>query len=356
MFWIIGGASLIHELTKYLDSIESAASPFFHAINDQLHHVEWNGFTFYDMIFPLFLFIAGVAMPFSLTNRLNRGEDKIKLMRHVIQRGLILVLLGIVYNNGLFQSSFDEMRFPSVLGRIGLAYMFAGLIVLNTKFLGQIYWFVGLLLGYWTAMMWLPLPGHTAGVLTMEGSLAGYIDSHLIPGRLYKGVHDSEGLLATIPAISTALLGALTGLFLSPDSRQFQPWMKAVWLVIAGVTLLCLGKGWDLVFPINKNLWSSSFVVYVGGWSLIFLSFFYLIIDVFGFKKWAIIFTVIGLNPILIYMAPKFFNFSYTANAFFGGLAGFNEDFKPVIMVIAALAIKWLLLYFLYRKKLFLRI
>lgn len=350
MFWIMGGAGLVHALTAYFDW------SFLHAVNDQLHHVEWDGFTFYDMIFPLFLFIAGVAMPFSLTNRLNRGEDKKKLMRHVIQRGLVLVALGIIFNNGLFKTTFAEMRFPSVLGRIGLAYMFAGLIVLNTKLRGQVLWFVGLLLGYWAAMAWLPLPGHIAGDLSMEGSLAGYIDSLLIPGRLHKGAHDPEGLLSTIPAVSTALLGALTGLFLSPESRRLQPWMKAVCLALAGTALLWLGKFWDPLFPINKNLWSSSFVVYVGGWSLVFLSVFYLVIDVFGFKKWAIFFTVIGLNPILIYMAPKFINFGYTANAFFGGLAGFFPGLKPVIMITATLAIKWLLLYFLYRKKVFLRI
>jgi predicted acyltransferase len=350
MFWIIGGAGLVHALTAYFDW------PLLHTINDQLHHVEWDGFTFYDMIFPLFLFIAGVAMPFSLTKRLARGEDKRKLMRHVIQRGLVLVVLGIIMNNGLFQTVFSEMRFPSVLGRIGLAYMFAGLIVLNTRLWGQVLWFGGLLLGYWALMMWLPLPGHVAGSLTMEGSLAGYLDSRLIPGRLYKGVHDPEGLLATLPAIGTALLGALTGLFLSPESRRLEPWMKAVCLALAGTALLWLGKFWDPLFPINKNLWSSSFVVYVGGWSLLLLSIFYLVIDVFGCKKWALFFTVIGLNPILIYMAPKFINFGYTADAFFGGFAGFFPGLQPVLMVIATLAIKWLLLYFLYRKKVFLRI
>ncbi len=351
MFWIMGGASLIHALTAYFDW------GFLHTINAQLHHVEWDGFTFYDMIFPLFLFIAGVAMPFSLTKRLQRGEEKIKLTRHVIQRGLILVLLGIVYNNGLFQTSFAEMRFPSVLGRIGLAYMFAGLIVINTKMIGQALSFVGLLLAYWAMLKWIPVPGQGAGILTMEGSLVSYVDSHLIPGRLYKGVHDPEGLLATIPAVATALLGALTGIFLSPESRRLQPWMKAVCLALAGTALLWLGKFWDPFFPINKNLWSSSFVVYVGGWSLIFLSVFYFIIDVLGFKKWAIFFTVIGLNPILIYMAPKFIDFSYTANAVFKGFAdSFAASFAPVLMVTAVLAVKWLLLYLLYRKKVFLRI
>jgi len=351
MFWIIGGASLVHALTDYFDW------NFLRVIDSQLHHVDWHGFAFYDMVFPLFLFIAGVAMPFSLTKRLQRGEEKRQLILHVVIRGLILVLLGIIYNNGLFKTPFTDMRFPSVLGRIGMAYLFAGLIVLNTNLRGQILWFVGLLLAYWGMLKWIPVPGHGTGSLTMDGSLPGYIDSHVLPGRLHRGVHDPEGMLATIPAIGTALLGALTGLLLSPDSRQLQPWMKAVCLAVAGVALLWLGKLWDPYFPINKNLWTSSFVVYVGGWSLIFLSVFYLIIDVFGFKKWAIVFTVIGLNPILIYMAPKFINFAYTANALVGGLSKlFAEDFRPVILITTGLTIKWLLLFFLYRKKIFFKI
>ena len=177
----------------------------------QLHHVEWDGFVFYDLIFPLFLFVAGVAMPFSLTGRLERGDDKRALIFHVVRRGLLLVALGIVYNNGLFRVSAEQMRYPSVLGRIGLAYMFAALIVLNTRRRAQVAWFVSLLLGYWAAMTLIPVPGHGAGQLTVDGSLAGYLDRLLIPGRLHLGVHDPEGLLSTIPAISTALLGAFAG-------------------------------------------------------------------------------------------------------------------------------------------------
>ncbi len=177
MFWIIGGEGIVHslaELTGWGVAIWAST---------QLRHVEWDGFVFYDMIFPLFLFIAGVAMPFSLTKRVERGEDTKKLMLHVVRRGLILVALGIVYNNGLFQVSFADTRFPSVLGRIGLAYMFAGLIVLNTKLRGQVMWFIGLLLGYWAAMKLIPVPGFGAGDLSMEGSLAGFIDRSVLPGK-----------------------------------------------------------------------------------------------------------------------------------------------------------------------------
>ena len=349
MFWIIGGDSWLHvlaELTGWSIAIWGAM---------QMEHMAWDGFRFYDMIFPLFLFIAGVAMPFSLTRRLERGDNKRKLMRHVIRRGLILVVLGIIYNNGLFQYAWDEMRYPSVLGRIGLAYLFAGLIVLNTQWRSQGYWFVGLLLGYWAAMMWIPVPGHGAGQLTVEGNLAAYLDRLLLPGRLYLDVHDPEGLFATIPAISTALMGALTGNMLRSDTLN--PNRKALLMVGAGVVFLLLGWLWNLNFPVNKNLWSSSFVLVAGGWSLILLALFYTIIDVWGWKKWAFFFVVIGLNSITIYMANGLIDFGYIHDFYFKNLLQMlSEPARAILFWTGFILIEWAVLYFLYWKKIFLRV
>ncbi len=349
MFWIMGGDSWIHalaELTGWSVAIWGAM---------QMEHMAWDGFRFYDMIFPLFLFIAGVAMPFSLTRRLERGDNKRKLMGHVIRRGLILVVLGIIYNNGLFQYAWDEMRYPSVLGRIGLAYLFAGLIVLNTQWRSQGYWFVGLLLGYWAAMMWIPVPGHGAGQLTVEGNLAAYLDRLLLPGRLYLDVHDPEGLFATIPAISTALMGALTGNMLRSDTLN--PNHKILLMVGAGVVFLLLGWLWNLNFPVNKNLWSSSFVLVAGGWSLTLLALFYTLIDVWGWKKWAFFFVVIGLNSITIYMANGLIQFRHI-HAFFDKVLSqlLSEPERAILWWTGFILIEWAILYFLYRKKIFLRV
>ena len=350
MFWIIGGDSWLHalaELTGWSIAIWGAM---------QMEHMAWDGFRFYDMIFPLFLFIAGVAMPFSLTRRLERGDNKRKLMGHVIRRGLILVVLGIIFNNGLFhQYAWDEMRYPSVLGRIGLAYLFAGLIVLNTQWRSQGYWFVGLLLGYWAAMMWIPVPGHGAGQLTVEGNLAAYLDRLLLPGRLYLDVHDPEGLFATIPAISTALMGALTGNMLRSDTLN--PNRKILLMVGAGVVFLLLGWLWNLNFPVNKNLWSSSFVLVAGGWSLILLALFYTLIDVWGWKKWAFFFVVIGLNSITIYMANGLIQFRHIHEFFDKGLLQLlSEPARAILWWTGFILIEWAILYFLYRKKIFLRV
>jgi predicted acyltransferase len=351
MFWIVGGEGIIHALAELTGwSLAIWAS-------HELEHVAWNGFVFYDMIFPLFLFIAGVAMPFSLTRRLERGDDRRQLTIHVIQRGLILVVLGFIYNNGLFRVPLEDMRFPSVLGRIGLAYMFCGLIVLNAKLRARIAWFFGLLIGYWAAMKLIPVPGFGAGQLTVDGSLAAYIDRLLIPGKLYLGVHDPEGLLSTIPAISTALLGTFAGYFLRHEFPGTDGLRKA--LILAGTGLLCLLAGWvwGFVFPINKNLWTSSFVLFAGGWSLLLLALFYLVIDVWGKRKWAFFFVVIGMNSILVYMAGSIIDFAYTSDFFLLGIIQpLSESAREMVSWIGYVAVEWGFLYFLFRKKIFLKI
>ena len=187
MFWIIGGASIVHEADSF------TGWSWLGWLSGQLHHPEWHGFAFYDLIFPLFLFLAGVAMPFSFQKRLSRGDSKQQLARHVVVRGLLLVLLGMVYN-GLLQFDWANQRYPSVLGRIGLAYLFAALIVLNAGARGRLLWIVGLLLGYWAALKLIPVPQFGAGDLTPGHTLTDYMDRLLIPGRLHAGDRDPEGV------------------------------------------------------------------------------------------------------------------------------------------------------------------
>jgi len=195
MFWIMGGESIFIALATL------TGWPVFKWFETQLEHVPWHGFVFYDMIFPLFLFIAGISFPFSLAKRIQNNESRKSIYRHVIFRGVILVLLGILYNNGL-RFDFSELRYGSVLGRIGLAWMFAALIFMNTKLTARIIWCSGLLLLYW--LLLLLFPAHDLGSndpFSQEGNLASYLDRILMPGKLYRGNHDPEGLLSTIPAI-----------------------------------------------------------------------------------------------------------------------------------------------------------
>ncbi|MBX2925030.1 MAG: DUF5009 domain-containing protein [Chitinophagaceae bacterium] len=349
MFWILGAEEIFHALAK------ATHSPFWQTIAEELTHPEWNGFHFYDLIFPLFLFISGVTTPFSVGRELEKGKSRQEMLKRVVKRGLILVLLGIVYNNGLELKPLAEIRFGSVLGRIGLAYMFANIIYLYTKEKGQIIWFCGLLIGYWLLLKFNSAPGYPMGDLTMEGNFASYIDRLIMPGKLYLGIHDPEGLTSTIPAIGTGLLGILTGTFLK--RKTFSGSKKSLYMLVTGIAFVALAHVWDLDFPINKNLWSSSFTLNVGGYSLILLAVFYYIIDVKGFKSWAFFFKVIGMNSILIYMSEGFINWGYTNNALFGWvgqLAG--NPFNIVAMAICYVITKWLFLYFMYRKKVFLRV
>jgi predicted acyltransferase len=236
--------------------------------------------------------------------------------------------------------------------------MFAAIIFINTKTRGQIIWFAAILLAYWAAMMLIPVPGHGAGVLTVEGSLAGYVDRLLVPGRLYLTVHDPEGLFSAIPAVATALMGILTGKFLKISDTIIVPLKKGIYILAAGIISIGLGWLWHLVFPVNKNLWTSSFVLVAGGWSLVYLAIFYTIIDVWKFQRWAFFFIVIGLNPITIYLAQAgMINFQSTTRYFFGGLLNMMPELWQNLMgAIFYVGISWLFLYFLYRMKIFLKV
>jgi predicted acyltransferase len=349
MFWIMGGEEIFHSLAKI------TGNPFLQTIADQFEHPAWNGFHFYDLIFPLFLFISGVATPYSVGRELEKGTARKKLLLRVIRRGLTLVVLGLIYNNGLRLHPISEIRFGSVLGRIGLAYMFANIIYLYTTRKGQVIWLVSLLIGYWLLLSFTSAPGFPPGDLTMRGNFASYLDRSILPGRLYLGVHDPEGLVSTIPAIGTGLLGILAGQLLK--NSLLAPAAKAGRLAVAGVISLVLALAWNTVFPINKNLWTSSFVLNVGGISLILLSLFYYIIDVRGHRKWAFFFSVIGMNSLLIYLSPHFINWEYMTKGFFqwaGQLVG--DPWDVFVMVLCFLAVKWTFLYILYKKKIFLRV
>lgn len=350
MFWIVGGEDIFIGLASL------TGWPVLQWWESQLHHVAWNGFHFYDMIFPLFLFIAGVSFPFSLAKRIANNESRKSLYRHLIMRGLILVLLGILYNNAV---SFDffNLRYCSVLGRIGLAWMFGALIFMNTKVSFRVlWWFWGLIIGYW--LLLLLFPAHDLGstdIFSREGNLASYIDRLIMPGRFR--IHDPEGIMSTIPAISTALLGMLTGEFLKSEYLNIKPLRKVLYMILAAIGLMIIGKVWNIFFPINKNLWTSSFVCWVGGLSLLLLAIFYLVIDVWKYKKWAFFFIVIGLNPITIYLAGRIINFRSASGFFFGGLISlFPEAWAPFLNGIAITSIGWIFLYILYRKKIFLKI
>jgi predicted acyltransferase len=344
MFWIIGGAELLAAIAQ------AARLGWLNAVSANLtQHVEWEGFHFHDMIFPLFLFIMGVTTPFALARRQERGASRAALVRYVLRRAVLLFLLGLVYNGLLELRGMEHLRVMGVLQRLALASGCAALIYLFLELRGQIVTAVALLLVYWAAMRWMPVPGHPPGSFTPEGNFANYLDRVVfLPGQLYKSYGDPEGLFSTIPAVTTALLGIFAGLWL----RGPKPPREKVWgLLAAGALGIAAGYAWSPWFPVIKKIWSSSYVLVAGGWSAILLALFYWAIDVRGWKRWAYFFAVIGLNPITIYLGQEIVDFEKIAQFFVGGVLKFTSGMTPIVLGIAVLAVKWLFLRFLYKQR-----
>jgi predicted acyltransferase len=346
MFWIVFGEVFVWSMVDHTDW------NIFELIESQLEHPEWHGFTFYDLVFPLFMFIAGVSFPFSLAKRLERGESISSLHWHIIWRGVLLVLLGSIRkHNGILTFDFEKLIFPSVLGRIGLGCMFGSLIALHTRWRGQLAWAVGILAGYWAAMELIPIPEFGAGDHAPGHTLACYVDSYLFPGQRDGGRCHSEGLLSTFPAIVNVIAGILTGQWLIRGDRT--GYQKTAGMALLGVVALGIGMCWDIVFPVNKTLWTSSFVMVTVGCSLLLLALFYLVIDVWKFRRGMLPLIVIGVNPLLIYMADGLIDFDGIADVVFGHRL---YRVHPVVAECSGLALAWFGLYVLYRKRIFWRV
>ncbi|MGI2072055.1 transmembrane glucosamine N-acetyltransferase NagX [Shewanella baltica] len=355
MFWILGGEALFGGL------LILTGWAGWQWGDEQMHHSQWHGFHFYDLIFPLFIFLSGVALGLS-PKRLDKlpMKERLPVYRHGIKRLFLLLLLGILYNHGWgtgAPADPEKIRYASVLGRIAFAWFFAALLVWHTSLRIQIIVALGILLGYGAMQLWLPFPGGQAGVLSPTESINAYVDSILLPGVSYQGrTPDPEGLLSTIPSIVNALAGVFVGHFIVKSHPKGE-WAKVGLLAAAGC--VCLAFGWllDLVIPVNKELWTSSFVLVTSGWSMILLAVFYALVDVLKWQKAAFFFVVIGTNAIIIYLASSLVDWKYIAQSVFGGLVlALPESAQTLAAVVSLLAVQWLVLYWMYRRNIFVRI
>ncbi len=263
-----------------------------------LAHAEWHGWTPTDLIFPFFLFIMGVAIPLALGRRLARGDPRRAIWWHIVRRALILFALGL-FLNGFPHFELSRIRIPGVLQRIALCYLFSALIVMKTTVRGQAIAAALLLAAYWLLMRFVPVPGYGAGVWEKEGNLAAYLDQRLLHGHLYRPTWDPEGILSTIPAIGTTLLGALAAYWLlSPRTAR----EKTLGLIGTGIVGIALGHVMNLWFPINKNLWTSSYAVFTGGMALLCLAACFWMVEVKGIRRPFIPFLIFGVNPISVFV------------------------------------------------------
>ena len=265
-----------------------------------LEHAEWHGWTPTDLVFPFFLFIVGVAITLAFGSRVESGRSTRDLYLKVIKRSLIIFGIGL-FLNAFPHFGLSELRIPGVLQRIAVCYLLASIIFLTTKIRTQVVLTIALLLVYWFLVKFIPAPGFAAGDLTKEGSLPSFIDRVVFGKHVWAQakVYDPEGLLSTIPALATTLMGVLTGHWLRSKKSAHE---KVAGLFVAGAICVAVGWAWNSFFPINKALWTSSYVLFTGGLALQFLALCYWIIDINGYRRWAKPFEIFGVNAIALYV------------------------------------------------------
>jgi predicted acyltransferase len=383
MFWIIcaeGIVSALHEMNKS-KPVEFVAN--------QLEHVEWEGFHFEDMIFPLFVFIMGVSTVFSIGKLLEK-EGLMGAMGRILKRTGLMLIIALIYSGGC-SKPWPDIRLMGVLQRIALCYFFGSMLFCFLKPKAIAAAAVALLLGYWAMMAWIPFPDvrptpggdeviaiekytkisqlNMASTNMIKGSyiqgvnLANYLDQKYLPGRKYDGTYDPEGYLSTIPAIASCLLGILAGCLLK--RADVPPNRKVLLLVGCGIGSVLLGYMWGTQFPVIKKIWTSSFVLLAGGYSSISLGIFYLVVDVWKMQFWCRPFVWMGMNSITIYLVSNFLGgggFGKLATRLAGGdvKAYMNNHITPgsgdLLVAVVGMVLAFWFLNFLYRKKIFLRL
>lgn len=354
MFWILGGQSIFAALFVL------TGWQGWKAFEAHTLHSPWHGFTFYDLIFPLFIFLSGVAMGLSpkRIDHLPFNERKPFYLK-ALKRLLLLCAFGVLYNHGWgtgIPMDPDGIRYASVLGRIAFAWFFCALLVWHTSLRTLAHVGVGILLFYWLLLCFIPVPGGQAGDLSANGvgSWNAFIDTYLLPGISYQNRPvDPEGVLSSLPAIVNAIAGVFAGRAIANAQTQGE-WKTVGILAGSGVLVLALGWLWDMQFPVNKELWTSSFVLVTVGWSAILLAVFYAIVDVLSFQRWAYPFVIIGANSIIIYLASSLVNWTFISKSVFGGvIASVPIAWQPLIAVFALLAVQLLVLHWMYKRRIF---
>jgi predicted acyltransferase len=336
-----------------------------------LKHAEWNGWTPTDLVFPFFLFIVGVAMAYSFGSRLKRGEPRPKLLGHILWRGLILFSLGLLLNGFPNHYQLDSWRVYGVLQRIAVCYLIVGTLALYTTKRAWIAVTVACLLGYWIIMRYIPVPGfgvptHGMPLLDPDRNLAAWLDRKLLAGHLYDVTRDPEGVISTIPAIATCLLGLLTGDWLRSVRSHRN---KLLGMFVAGVLGVLAGEIWRLWLPINKNLWTSSFVLFTAGVALIALSLSYWVLDVQRRRgRWTKFFLVFGMNPIAAYVFAELIAHWIDRMSVQGGMSWQEVIYQQLfgalpnpyqaslLYAVVFVLMCWLAMWVLHRKRIFLKI
>jgi predicted acyltransferase len=338
------------------------------AIYSPLEHAKWHGWTPTDLVFPFFLFIVGVSITLSLARRAESGGSKRDLYLKIVRRTLVIFALGLALTAFPYNDA-AGFRIPGVLQRIAVCYFFASVIFLNTRWRAQAAIAAALLLVYWAAMKLIPVPGFGAGNLEMDGNLAAYVDRAVLGRHTWKPLYDPEGILSTVPAIVTALAGVLTGHLLR---TRREPMEKVAAMFVAGVACIVAGWVWNFRFPVNKALWTSSYVLLTAGFALQMLAVCYWLIDIKGYRAWAKPFLVFGSNALAVYFLSEAFVRAVDASSFKTAGGGetnllaliYERLFAPLaspvnasLMFAVCTVLFWLcVMWILYRRRVFIKV
>ncbi|MBI5094895.1 MAG: DUF1624 domain-containing protein [Candidatus Hydrogenedentes bacterium] len=351
MFWIIGTDSLCEALEKA--SGGEAAPGLIKGVAHQLKHVPWKGFVFYDLIFPLFVFIVGMSAVFSL-NKIIERDGKVGAFKRIARRAASLFLIGVLYDvidclySGGMKEVLDENLICGVLQRIALCYLITGTLLCLLELRGLIVTFVVLLAGYWAALSFIPAPGESQVVFERGRNIIHYIDQTYLP---YHGT-DPESLMTTFGAICSCLLGAFTAFLIREsgwDERE-----QAKWFLIGGLAMVILGYLWGIQIPIIKRLWTPSYIFVAGGYSLMLLGLFIWVVDVQEWQSWTAPFLWIGANSMAVYLFGNFVRPAEWLTVLSGGhsVGAGAEAFLALLRVGLAVGF----VYFLHKKEIYIRV
>lgn len=352
MFFIVGGSVLL----AAIGTLATGNADCWLAA--QMNHVDWIGLHFYDLIFPLFLFITGVTFPFSTAKRLERGDDVKAVTGNIFRRALTLVVLGALYEN-VQAMDWPHFRVWSVIGRIGVVWAAAALITLHCRLRTGVVAMLVSLIGWWLLLRLVPAPGTSAGVDSVgvqAACLGDWIDRHYLTTA-----HRFEGGLATLAMLPTAFFGIWSGIYLKKESKGLTSTGKVVRMLLVSMGMVALGFLWsipDWGMPIVKNIWTGSYALVSGGISLALLAAFHWVVDICGWRRWCFPFKVIGVNAIAIYFVSRFVPFRSIGLFFLGRLSTVCQmpGWEDFIGALGRCACGWLFVYFLYRHKIYFKV
>lgn len=378
MFWIAGGSLVVGALDKGL------GNPVLALLREQLTHVAWDGIRFYDLIFPLFVFLVGVSIALAIPRSLER-RGTAATVRHILTRGVFLFVIGLVYSGGI-SDGWDEVRWLGVLNRIAICYTATALLFTFFPVRALVPVALAGLLGYWAILAYVPIrditleKGAIARLATKRGetnvvrlyesttnrvrgrfmpgqNVANHFDFEHLPGRRYETYWDPEGILSTLPAVVSCMIGLFAGVWLVGGSSSSSSSSRSFGLLLAGFCLVILGMGWSMQFPIIKKIWTSSFVLVTSGYSLMLLGIFHQTIDVWGWRRWCEPFIWIGSNALTIYLAARFLRFGDLGKRIAGGpVRSLFGSYGDILVALVSVGLLLAFARFLYRRKVFIRL